>query len=233
MRKPSWLENRGRRADPRTSLPILLDEEPTSRSGRKAERGVGGTERLCDCLSRGPFRVLAGGSGRGQFVVGEGLVGRRRVIRGHFFADSARRGTDLEKWSQGRKRCRRDRSAQVMLSWTTMRLPFPRSLSRPCRRLRTRSIRRRRGPRAGPKRTGFAGEAGSVSGRGRQTRRRPTRPSPTTNISSTHAATAAAALKLFMTILTKHDRWSLTLLDVELDDYATRRSRNPKRSDET
>ncbi|KAG0664078.1 hypothetical protein C6P46_001939 [Rhodotorula mucilaginosa] len=41
------------------------------------------------------------------------------------------------------------------------------------------------------------------------------------NISSTHAATAAAALKLFMTILTKHDRWSLTLLDVELDDYAT------------
>lgn len=41
------------------------------------------------------------------------------------------------------------------------------------------------------------------------------------NLGSTHAATATAALKLLKTILAKHDRWSLTLLDVELDDFAT------------
>lgn len=41
------------------------------------------------------------------------------------------------------------------------------------------------------------------------------------SIGSSHAATAAAALKLFKTILVRHDRRSLTLLDVELDDFAT------------
>ncbi|GAA5980872.1 hypothetical protein JCM10908_003897 [Rhodotorula pacifica] len=41
------------------------------------------------------------------------------------------------------------------------------------------------------------------------------------NVESSNAATTTAALKLFRTILTKHDRWSLTLLDVELDDLAT------------
>lgn len=41
------------------------------------------------------------------------------------------------------------------------------------------------------------------------------------NIESVDSATVAAALRLLKTILTKHDRWSLALLDVEVDDLAT------------
>lgn len=41
------------------------------------------------------------------------------------------------------------------------------------------------------------------------------------NVASPNAATAAAALRLLEVVLTKHDRWSLALLDVRLDDLAT------------
>ncbi|GAA5940265.1 uncharacterized protein JCM15063_002583 [Sporobolomyces koalae] len=42
-----------------------------------------------------------------------------------------------------------------------------------------------------------------------------------THLNSSSQATATAALKLLSTILTKHDRWSLALLDVVLDEGAT------------
>ncbi|GAA5950938.1 hypothetical protein JCM3765_004634 [Sporobolomyces pararoseus] len=41
------------------------------------------------------------------------------------------------------------------------------------------------------------------------------------HLHSSSPSTAASALKLFQTILTKHDRWSLALLDVILDEGAT------------
>ncbi|GAA6020187.1 hypothetical protein JCM10207_004361 [Rhodosporidiobolus poonsookiae] len=41
------------------------------------------------------------------------------------------------------------------------------------------------------------------------------------HLHSSSQPTAAAALKLLQTLLTKHDRWSLALLDVTLDDGAT------------
>ncbi|GAA5869977.1 hypothetical protein JCM3774_004326 [Rhodotorula dairenensis] len=42
-----------------------------------------------------------------------------------------------------------------------------------------------------------------------------------TTVVSGNAATTTAALKLFKTIVAKHDRWSLALLDVEVDEFAT------------
>ncbi|GAA5892152.1 hypothetical protein JCM6882_005711 [Rhodosporidiobolus microsporus] len=41
------------------------------------------------------------------------------------------------------------------------------------------------------------------------------------HVQSSSQPTAAAALKLLQTLLTRHDRWSLALLDVTLDDGAT------------
>lgn len=43
----------------------------------------------------------------------------------------------------------------------------------------------------------------------------------TSNLRSSSQSTTAAALNLLQTILTKHDRWSLALLDVVLDEGAT------------
>ncbi|GAA6022482.1 hypothetical protein JCM11491_001692 [Sporobolomyces phaffii] len=43
----------------------------------------------------------------------------------------------------------------------------------------------------------------------------------TTHLHSTSQSTATSALKLLQTICTKHDRWSLALLDVVLDEGAT------------